>query len=65
MYVCCYWVNALTELGFEFYKAKKIKTIMIKGAVVNFIYSFRIFSCIGISYCSSPIMSYQIDFTIS
>lgn len=28
-------VNALKELGFEFYKAKKIKPIMIKGAVVN------------------------------
>ena len=35
MYVF-YWINALKELGFEFYKVKKIKTIMIKGgAVVN------------------------------
>jgi len=30
-----YWVNTLKELGFEFYKAKKIKTIIIKGTVVN------------------------------
>jgi flavin reductase (DIM6/NTAB) family NADH-FMN oxidoreductase RutF len=28
-------INALKELGFEFYKAKRIETIMIKGAAVN------------------------------
>ena len=28
-------VKALKELGFEFYKAKKIKPIMVKGAAVN------------------------------
>jgi flavin reductase (DIM6/NTAB) family NADH-FMN oxidoreductase RutF len=28
-------INALKELGFEFYKAERIGTLMIKGAVVN------------------------------
>lgn len=28
-------INALKELGFEFYKAKKIRSIMIKGTAVN------------------------------
>jgi flavin reductase (DIM6/NTAB) family NADH-FMN oxidoreductase RutF len=28
-------VNALKELGFEFYKAKRITSLMIKGAVLN------------------------------
>jgi flavin reductase (DIM6/NTAB) family NADH-FMN oxidoreductase RutF len=28
-------INALKELGFEFYKGKRIETIMIKGAAVN------------------------------
>ncbi len=28
-------INALKELGFEFYEAKKIKATMIKGAAVN------------------------------
>jgi flavin reductase (DIM6/NTAB) family NADH-FMN oxidoreductase RutF len=28
-------VNALKELGFEFYKAKRIGTIMVKGAAVS------------------------------
>ena len=28
-------INALKELGFKFYKAKKIKTLMIEGAVLN------------------------------
>jgi flavin reductase (DIM6/NTAB) family NADH-FMN oxidoreductase RutF len=28
-------IDALKELGFEFYKAKRIETIMIKGAAVN------------------------------
>ena len=28
-------INTLKELGFEFYKAKKIRAIMIKGAAVN------------------------------
>jgi len=28
-------INALEELGFEFYKSKKIQAIMIKGASVN------------------------------
>jgi flavin reductase (DIM6/NTAB) family NADH-FMN oxidoreductase RutF len=28
-------VDALKEIGFEFYKAKKIQAIMIKGASVN------------------------------
>lgn len=28
-------IDALKELGFEFYEAKKIRTVMIKGAAVN------------------------------
>ena len=28
-------ISALKELGFEFYKAKKIKTLMVKGASLN------------------------------
>jgi flavin reductase (DIM6/NTAB) family NADH-FMN oxidoreductase RutF len=28
-------INALKELGFEFYEAKKIKATMIKGAALN------------------------------
>ena len=28
-------IDALKELGFEFYKAKRIEAIMIKGAAVN------------------------------
>jgi flavin reductase (DIM6/NTAB) family NADH-FMN oxidoreductase RutF len=28
-------INALKELGFEFYEAKKIRAVMIKGAAVN------------------------------
>jgi flavin reductase (DIM6/NTAB) family NADH-FMN oxidoreductase RutF len=28
-------VNALKELGFEFYKAKKINSLMLKGAALN------------------------------
>ncbi len=31
----CDKVNALKELGFEFYKANKIKAPMIKGAAIN------------------------------
>ena len=28
-------INALKELGFEFYEGKKIRAVMIKGAAVN------------------------------
>ena len=28
-------IKALKELGFEFYNAKKIKTVMVKGAAMN------------------------------
>jgi flavin reductase (DIM6/NTAB) family NADH-FMN oxidoreductase RutF len=28
-------INALKELGFEFYKAKRIRAVMIKGAAAN------------------------------
>jgi flavin reductase (DIM6/NTAB) family NADH-FMN oxidoreductase RutF len=28
-------VNALKEIGFEFYKAKKINSLMVKGAALN------------------------------
>ena len=28
-------VNALKEIGFEFYKAKRIRPLMVKGAVLN------------------------------
>ena len=37
VHVRFYWVNALKEIGFEFYKAKKIKTIMIKEIIYNYI----------------------------
>jgi flavin reductase (DIM6/NTAB) family NADH-FMN oxidoreductase RutF len=30
-----YKINVLKELGFEFYKAKRIDSVMIKGAAVN------------------------------